>query len=107
MRKEEIRADDPMVRAPRRLSFLFVWCHACAIWKMDPTATRPFTHPWACCLSLHGTQAEYMLNKQRKAQAASGVKLKPEYKGPAPKPNRFNIKYVRRPVVGWVTGLHV
>lgn len=35
-----------------------------------------------------------MMKKQRKAQAASGVKLKPEYKGPAPKPNRFNIKCV-------------
>jgi hypothetical protein len=35
-----------------------------------------------------------MMKKQRKAQLASGVKLKPEYKGPAPKPNRFNIRCV-------------
>lgn len=57
-------------------------------------------HPIDMCAHVPGPpntpflihQAEYMLKKQRKAQAASGVKLKPEYKGPAPKPNRFNIK---------------
>lgn len=43
--------------------------------------------------------AEYMLKKQRKAQLASGVKLKPEYKGPAPKPNRFNVKCVPCPAL--------
>jgi len=33
-----------------------------------------------------------MMKKQRKAQLASGVKLKPEYKGPPARPNRFNLK---------------
>ncbi len=40
--------------------------------------------------------AEYMLKKQRQAQAQaaarSGKPLKPEYKGPAPRPNRFNVR---------------
>lgn len=84
MRKEEIRADDPMVRS-RMVS---------CMWNADPSrrshAIHPSSHPLHCA-ALH-PQAAYMLKKQRQAQAASGGKLKPEYKGPASKPNRFNIK---------------
>lgn len=33
-----------------------------------------------------------MMKKIRKEKAKSGIVEKPEYKGPAPKPNRFNVK---------------
>ena len=58
--------------------------------SIPPIPSKPI-QPLIHCTEIP-LQAAYMLKKQRQAQAASGVKLKPEYKGPAPKPNRFNIK---------------